>query len=102
MKQKHIFLLLLLIGQLSVYAQTDKSVNDASSGKNISWVDASLDGSEKFVLRVKGVPFYMTNIQVRLDKLYRYYGWNEKELETVIKRAKMMDSIQYVCLRTHY
>src|SRR5690606_19386119 len=55
--------------------------------KTISWVDTSLDGSEKFVLRVDGKPFYMTNIQVRLDKLYGYEGWNDAELEAVVKRA---------------
>lgn len=55
--------------------------------QTVSWVDTSLDGSEKFVLRVNGKPFYMTNIQVRLDKLYGYEGWNDEQLEAVIKRA---------------
>ncbi len=55
--------------------------------QTVSWVDTSLNGSEKFVLRVDGRPFYMTNIQVRLDKLYGYEGWSDVALEAVIKRA---------------
>lgn len=55
--------------------------------QTVSWVDVSLNGSEKFVLRVDGKPFYMTNIQVRLDKLYGYEGWGDAALEAVIKRA---------------
>ncbi|MDD3322064.1 MAG: DUF4978 domain-containing protein [Paludibacter sp.] len=55
--------------------------------KVVSWVDTSLNGSEKFVLRVDGVPTYMSNIQVRLDKLYGYHGWSDTALEAVIKRA---------------
>jgi hypothetical protein len=55
----------------------------------VSWVDTSLDGSEKFVLRVNGNPFYMTNIQIRLDKLRgtSSYNFNATALESVIKRA---------------
>lgn len=53
----------------------------------ISYVDLSLNGSEKFVLRVDGKPFYATEIQVRPDKLRGYEGWNEQEIEAVFKRA---------------
>ncbi|MDR1718172.1 MAG: DUF4978 domain-containing protein [Prevotella sp.] len=55
--------------------------------KVVSLVDTNLDNSEKFVLRIGEKPFYMTNIQVRLDKLYGYHGWTDAELEAVIKRA---------------
>ena len=34
-----------------------------------------------------GRPFYMTNVQVRLDKLYGYEGWNDSELEAVMEQA---------------
>jgi hypothetical protein len=65
--------------------------NAAYAGKQekkaISYVDTSLDGSQKYVLRVDSKPFYMTNIQVRLDKLYGYGGWNDEQLEAVIIRA---------------
>ena len=45
------------------------------------------NGVEKYVLRVDGRPFYMTNVQVRLDKLYGYEGWNDSELEAVMEQA---------------
>ena len=35
----------------------------------ISFVDTSLENAEKYVLKVDGKPFYMTNVQLRLDKL---------------------------------
>lgn len=60
---------------------------DGSVSNIVSWVDTSLDGSEKFVLRVDGKPFYPTNIQVRLDKLYGYKGWDDSSMEAVIKQA---------------
>ncbi len=42
----------------------------------ISTVDTSLERSQKYVLRVEGVPFYMTNIQVRMDLLRYSEGWS--------------------------
>lgn len=57
------------------------------NAKTISKVDTSLKGSEKYVLRVDGKPFYMTNIQIRFDKLRGYLGWDDQALEAVIKRA---------------
>ena len=42
----------------------------------VSNVDTSLEGAQKYVLRVKGMPFYMTNIQVRLDLLRYSEGWD--------------------------
>ncbi len=53
----------------------------------VSCVDLSLNGSEKYTLRVDGQPFYPTNVQVRLDKLYGYQGWNDAALEAVVKQA---------------
>lgn len=55
--------------------------------QNISSVDLSLNGSEKYVLRVDGKPFYPTAIQVRSDKMRGYLGWNEAEIEATFKRA---------------
>lgn len=55
--------------------------------QTVSYVDLSLNGSEKFVLRVDGKPFYPTEIQLRPDKLRGYEGWNEDEIEAVFKRA---------------
>ena len=56
--------------------------------QTVSRVDYELgNGVEKYVLRVDGRPFYMTNVQVRLDKLYGYQGWNDAELEAVMRQA---------------
>ena len=56
--------------------------------QTVSEVDYNLkNGVEKYVLRVDGRPFYMTNVQVRLDKLYGYEGWNDTELESVMEQA---------------
>ena len=53
----------------------------AGKGKNsqkkvISYVDTSLNGSQKYVLRVDDKPFYMTNVQVRFDKLRYRWNWD--------------------------
>lgn len=76
MKKK--LLLPLLIGTLMI---------PFCKAETVSEVDTSLKGSEKYVLRVDGKPFYMTNIQIRFDKLRGYLGWNDQALEAVIKRA---------------
>ncbi len=69
--------------------------------KVVSWVDTSMEGAEKYVLRVDGKPFYMTNIQVRLDKLYGYQGWSDAALEAVVKRAAD-DGFNTVSIPVHW
>ena len=56
-----------------------------SSKAQVSRVDTSLDGSEKFVLRVDDKPFYMTNVQVRLDKMKANNGFAAANREEAIK-----------------
>lgn len=58
-----------------------------AQGKIVSKVDTTMKGSEKYLLRVDGKPFYMTNVQIRLDKLSGYEGWNDAALERVVKQA---------------
>ncbi len=53
----------------------------------ISEVDLSLKGSEKYVLRVDGKPYYGTNIQLRADKMRGYWGWSDEDIEVWFKRA---------------
>lgn len=53
----------------------------------VSSVDLSLNGSEKYLLRVDGKPYYPTEIQVRPDKMRGYLGWSEDEIEATFKRA---------------
>jgi hypothetical protein len=69
----------------------------------ISYVDTSLDGSQKYVLRVDGRPFYMTNIQVRLDKLKGYCEpyFDEAAREAVIKRCAD-DGFNTVSIPVHW
>ncbi len=86
MKKNFIFVLFLLFTISTTHAQ--KQVSIAETPKHtISWVDTSLNGSEKFVLRVDGKPFYMTSVQVRLDKLKGYLGWDNAALEAVVRQA---------------
>ena len=59
----------------------------APQPQTVSTVDLSLQGSEKYVLRIDGKPYYGTEIQVRPDKLRGYIGWSESEIEAAFKRA---------------
>ena len=59
----------------------------AAISQKVSEVDLTLNGSEKYVLRIDGKPFYPTAIQVRGDKLRGYIGWSESEIEAAFKRA---------------
>lgn len=61
----------------------------AAVQQTISYVDLSLNGSEKYVLRVDGRPYYGTEIQMRPDKLRGYEGWSESEIEATFKRAAL-------------
>lgn len=61
----------------------------AAVKQTISYVDLSLNGSEKYVLRVDGRPYYGTEIQMRPDKLRGYEGWSESEIEATFKRAAL-------------
>lgn len=53
----------------------------------ISSVDTTLTNSEKYVLLVDGKPFYMTNIQLRLDKMAGYLDWDDAAIENVVRQA---------------
>jgi hypothetical protein len=73
----------------------------ASHSKLISFVDCSLNGSQKYVLRVDDKPFYMTNIQVRLDKLKYNWGWNQSAREAIIEQAAS-DGFNTVSIPIHW
>ena len=57
-----------------------------ASANVISYVDTSLDGSQKYVLRVDGKPFYMTNIQVRMDVMRYSDRWSAETREALVAR----------------
>jgi len=67
----------------------------------VSHVDTSLKGSQKFTLRVDGKPFYMTNVQVRLDKLRYAWGWDAAAREAILARAAA-DGFNTVSLPIHW
>lgn len=60
----------------------------------ISNVDTSLEGTQKYVLRVTGTPFYMTNIQLRLDLLRYSEEWSMDLCENLLRKWRQTDSIQ--------
>jgi hypothetical protein len=64
-------------------------------------VDTSLDGSQKYVLRVDGKPFYMTNIQIRLDLLRYSEKWNDTAREALVAQAAA-DGFNTVSIPVHW
>ena len=72
-------LLLLSLGGMAKEKTSQKKV--------ISYVDTSLNGSQKYVLRVDGKPFYMTNVQVRFDKLRYRWGWDIATCERLLEQT---------------
>ena len=55
--------------------------------QTVSYVDLTLNGSEKYVLRVDGKPYYGTEIQMRSDKMRGYIGWSEDVIKNTFKQA---------------
>ena len=58
-----------------------------SNAKAISYVDRNFDVAQKYLLRVDESRFYMTSIQVRLDKLRYTWGWDAAARDAIIARA---------------
>jgi hypothetical protein len=67
----------------------------------ISYVDHSLNGSQKYVLRVDGKPFFMTNIQIRLEKLRYQWNWDAAAREAIIAQAAH-DGFNTVSIPIHW
>lgn len=65
--------------RITIHRETDKT-NGLSCGYQSRRVG-------KFVLRVDGKPFYMTNVQLRTDKLRGYEGWTEEAIEKAVKQV---------------
>ena len=53
----------------------------------ISYVDLNPKDAHKIVLRVDEKPYFMTNIQVRLDKLRYDCDWNADTRDAIIAQA---------------
>lgn len=77
--------ILLCMALLLPSAITGKGKNPQK--KVISYVDTSLNGSQKYVLRVDDKPFYMTNVQVRFDKLRYRWNWDIDTCERLLKET---------------
>ena len=75
----------IMYGALTSFCHYRKGKN--SQKKVISYVDTSLNGSQKYVLRVDDKPFYMTNVQVRFDKLRYRWNWDIATCERLIKET---------------
>lgn len=75
----------------TIYAAREAYYNSqfktAPVQQTVSEVDLSLEGSEKYVLRVDGKPYYPIEIQVRPDKMRGYCGWSEDEVEATFRQA---------------
>lgn len=84
----------LLCGSALLFAQQ-------ASAATISYVDTSLSGSQKYVLRWNGNPYYMTNVQVRLDKLRYWWGWNATMRDGIIHQAAS-DGFNTVSIPIHW
>ncbi|HEU5080593.1 MAG TPA: DUF4978 domain-containing protein [Opitutaceae bacterium] len=67
----------------------------------VSSVDTDLRDSQKYVLRVDGKPFYLTSIQVRLDKLRYYWNWDQTKREAIIARAAA-DGFNTISIPIHW
>lgn len=76
----YLFLLILPINQIQSKVKQQQLV---------SYVDTSLEGSQKYVLYVDGKPFYMTNMQIRLDKLRYWWGWDAEARDAIVEQAAM-------------
>lgn len=74
---KYLLPTLLLLGAAS----------SAGAGQVISSVDTSLSGSEKYVLRVDGKPFFYNGVQIRNDYAHYRWGWSDAQTARLYKQA---------------
>jgi len=93
-----VFILILCVMlQSNSFAQKEEK-----AGSNIiSYVDCDLGTAQKYYLSVDGRPFYMTNIQVRVDKLRYRWGWDVGTLNTIIAQAAA-DGFNTVSIPVHW
>ena len=73
----------------------------ANASNVVSYVDLNPKDSHKIVLRVDGNPYFMTNIQVRLDKLRYDWDWSASTRDAIIKQAAE-DGFNTVAIPIHW
>lgn len=89
---------------LNVSLLLDAKNHISESKKNVdavSWVDTSLEGTQKYVLRVDGTPYYMINIQIRLDLLRYSEKWSDAACEALVAQAAA-DGFNTVSIPVHW
>ena len=82
-------------------ANAKNAVSVAKKQQVISEVDTSLEGSQKYVLRVGGKPYYMTNVQVRLDLLRYSEEWSMELCEKLIAQIAA-DGFNTISVPVHW
>lgn len=82
-------------------ANAKNAVSVTKKQQVISEVDTSLEGSQKYVLRVGGNPYYMTNVQVRLDLLRYSEEWSMDLCEKLIAQIAA-DGFNTISVPVHW
>ena len=103
MKPKYRWILVCFL-LLNVSLLLDAKNRISESKKNVdavSWVDTSLEGTQKYVLRVDGTPYYMINIQIRLDLLRYSEKWSDAACEALVAQAAA-DGFNTVSIPVHW
>lgn len=96
-----LFILFALLTAIpGIQAQRSKS-KQSGSRQIISYVDTNLDGSQKYLLRVDGKPFYMTNIQVRMDLLRHSMKWPAETREALVAQL-VADGFNTLSIPVHW
>jgi hypothetical protein len=86
---------------ISIVIAGSATAEAKSRSSVISSVDTSLVASERYVLRISGKPFYPTEIQIRLDKLRYWWGWDARARAAIVARAAA-DGFNTVAIPIHW
>ena len=103
MKPKYRWILVcVLLLNVSLLLDAKNRISESKKNVNVvSWVDTSLEGAQKYVLRVGGTPYYMINIQIRLDLLRYSEKWSDAACEALVAQAAA-DGFNTVSIPVHW
>jgi hypothetical protein len=90
-----------LVLSIAITAVAASATLAQATPREVSEVDTRLQGASKYFLRVDGQPFYPLDIQVRLDKLRYWWGWNAQAREATLEQAAK-DGFNTVSLPIHW
>lgn len=95
-------LVCVLLLNVSLLLDAKNRISESKKNVNVvSWVDTSLEGAQKYVLRVGGTPYYMINIQIRLDLLRYSEKWSDAACEALVAQAAA-DGFNTVSVPVHW